>query len=397
MGKRGPKGRIVSCRICGTTENITKWSYYCKMCGNKPVKINCAFCGKEVCITFRQLKRKRYCSELCQKKALYSITKEIKQTITGFCSECGKPSNTNKYCSKSCMIESFKKKFRKRPDKYQPCPICGKETTTTKTYCSDACRKIVETNNHKLLTQKLAKVCPVCRRTYFSDNKYCSLSCQLYNSVYGYVATICLSCGKPFAYKPHAARNRTRSYCSRRCAIASGIGRYSEVETITANTLKELKIGFEHDYSIHPFFVDFFIAPNLVLECDPVICRGIYHNHCEHTKEREEKREAYLTSMGYIVIHLDEDTIRNNIYETLIKLKQTYNISENSKTDNLPAKLNVRQAAKVLNIKRQRLLVLCQSGKIKGAYKLNTAYGKPWIIPRESILELKQARQNSIF
>lgn len=66
-----------------------------------------------------------------------------------------------------------------------------------------------------------------------------------------------------------------------------------------------LGIHPQYNFLIYPYWIDFFITPNICIECD-----GSYWHQ---SKEKELKRDNFLKSKGFKVIHFSEEQIRNNI------------------------------------------------------------------------------------
>lgn len=92
----------------------------------------------------------------------------------------------------------------------------------------------------------------------------------------------------------------------------SKMHRYRErtsIEVIVASLLTSLGVEYEEQKRIGRYSVDFYIpGKNLVIECD-----GSYW-HSERkpgAKEKDARKDAYLTSCGYSILRLPEVEIKN--------------------------------------------------------------------------------------
>lgn len=73
---------------------------------------------------------------------------------------------------------------------------------------------------------------------------------------------------------------------------------FTDIEKIIADELTRNNIGYFHNHKIGPFYVDFLIFSNVVLECD-----GFWHDFKKRQK-RDKRRDQYLIKKGYSVYHL---------------------------------------------------------------------------------------------
>jgi len=85
------------------------------------------------------------------------------------------------------------------------------------------------------------------------------------------------------------------------------------------------KLGFQHNYSIGKYRVDFFVKDlNLILECNN------YDNHSSYDPLAEAKREKFITK-NYILVRfhhkIDWKTLVNGILRTKVgQVTTLYNI-----------------------------------------------------------------------
>jgi len=88
------------------------------------------------------------------------------------------------------------------------------------------------------------------------------------------------------------------------------------IEKIMAENLKKNNIDYEEQKRILRYYADFFIKPNIVVECDG----EAWHN--EKTKEYDEKRQKRIESCGYRVIRFKGKEINKNIDSCILKIKK---------------------------------------------------------------------------
>lgn len=180
----------VTCDRCGETYNTYDFHYEkkehhcCAKCRNylrqkelrkdlHMYKHKCTLCGKEYESTRKNIKY-GYCSDECRKKAF---------TIT--CKTCGKKFISKrpeaKYCCKDCFYKSgdFERfrnghKGKEVKDTYTgTCSMCGKPTKENKTFCSVKCY------NEYRKAHKNIRYCIECGKPITNTNKrFCSMECQ---------------------------------------------------------------------------------------------------------------------------------------------------------------------------------------------------------------------------
>jgi len=117
---------------------------------------------------------------------------------------------------------------------------------------------------------------------------------------------ICEYCGKEFIGWERN-RNRTR-FCSRQClgswTILHMKKKLTSLEKIVQKILRNLNLEFEIQKGIKPFIVDFFIKPNFIIEADG--------NYWHRDEKKDKRRDTKLKSLGYRVLHLREDLIKQD-------------------------------------------------------------------------------------
>ena len=261
--------------------------------------------------------------------------------IITHCNQCSteinNPTATKKYCD-LCREQRQKENGQRCADQfrldhnYLTCTNCearyyhdNKKVGTRKRnfkkhFCSELCQ--LEYN-----AKVKIKICPVCgnpfNRGYYEPQKYCSQECK--ETTFKRNQTlICKWCLEPFPYEAG------RKYCSPQCFRLDNTATnmnwpyrmknniYSKIEAIVAKHLTESGITFEHNFYIQPFFADFLLPNNIIIECDAIVCNNFFHNHCDHTIERDHKKDKTFSDLGYTVIRLKEDDILNNSYKNYI-------------------------------------------------------------------------------
>lgn len=113
-------------------------------------KAKCAFCGRKFLREIRRINEvkkfgwKQYCSLRCQ-----SLAKNQQKTFQCTNPACNKtfqkqpheilPSRIC-FCSRSCAATVNNAKFPKRRPKIRTCPLCGKQFSNQRKYCSEKCK-----------------------------------------------------------------------------------------------------------------------------------------------------------------------------------------------------------------------------------------------------------------
>jgi very-short-patch-repair endonuclease len=123
-----------------------------------------------------------------------------------------------------------------------------------------------------------------------------------------HVRTNCETCGKEFEifrYEISIAR-----FCSRSCLgkwnILYNIKRQrpTSLEKEVKRMMESLDLEFEMEKRIKPFIVDFFVKPNFIIEADG--------NYWHRDEKKDKRRDIKLKSLGYRVLHLPEDLIKQD-------------------------------------------------------------------------------------
>jgi very-short-patch-repair endonuclease len=90
--------------------------------------------------------------------------------------------------------------------------------------------------------------------------------------------------------------------------LANNKAKMSYPERLAYCYFEDNNMEFKHSFSIRPYFVDFLLSDNLIIEID-----GEYFHQ---NKEYENKRDNYLKSKGYTILRFPADNIisRLNLY-----------------------------------------------------------------------------------
>ena len=174
------------------------------------------------------------------------------------------------------------------------------------------------------------KQCIVCRR-FLPKNPhqiYCSKKCAdigktkvkgKEHHLYNQKEIKCDNCGKTIYACPASIKMYKHHFCSRRCLGVYTMSHQtnpSSIEKKLANYLIENKISFICQFKYKLGIADFFIKPNLIIECD-----GIYWHNLPEVKARDKRQTLYLEKEGYTVLHLWEEEINNNIDSCFKKIE----------------------------------------------------------------------------
>lgn len=224
-----------------------------------------------------------------------------------------------KYCSRDC--------YHKATIKYSPkeCPICKKQFLAheKRTFCSRECW-------HKHLeSRRITKVCLSCGNKFevppiFKSRRYCNKVCRLAKTQYA----TCERCGKRFRFSGHKRRHCSeicrrppiisscptcgktfrktptspRQYCSRHCYHT--FRGENRLEKRFRKTLEQLNIPFRQEVPFGRFYCVDFTVDNqkLAIEVD-----GDYW----HDKNKDEKKDAFLRSLGWHVIRFKQSELDN--------------------------------------------------------------------------------------
>lgn len=321
----------------------------------KRVKKICPTCGKEFEILKSRLKwGGTFCSQECQRN-------RKKNKITKRCVVCGKFYQIWPYeifirvptCSKKCTKFYLRQKYKKKVI----CPVCKKMFWTSKKnplkHCSMECRnkfyigKNMTGNFH---------VCSTCGKKFYvtksrlkrKEGIYCSRECRdnapnksIEQRIRegGLVELECAWCGKKFI-RSRCFKDIQR-YCSSECARKSK--NETAIETKTRKALEKFTVYFEQEKTIKKadgkgcYFIDFFLPPNIIIECDG----KFWHNPemFPSTYKKNVFKRRYLRKRGYKIYILKEIEINEDVNK-LVKniLKENPNIEINNKTKKLKTK-----------------------------------------------------------
>lgn len=278
---------LVSSIICGRCKTTISYSsetngvkrYSCKCLLKFRVLLNCEHCKKPFLNLPYLIRKTNYCSLEC-----YWIgTKRKKLKI---CKECGKEfliksylikQGFGFYCSKSCWFSVFKKQR-----KIIKCKECQKERSVYKS-------------------------------VYAKHPKFCSKKCSD-NSKIDNIFRICRMCTKNFKLTTSALNRGRGSFCTWECY--KKFKGETSIERLVRLHLQRLKEPFQQEVRIGKFRADFYVPRrNLVIECD-----GKYWHGDIKIKERDKRKDNFLSQQGYLIVRLPEDEIRQQDWNSLESL-----------------------------------------------------------------------------
>jgi len=88
----------------------------------------------------------------------------------------------------------------------------------------------------------------------------------------------------------------------------------TDIEIAVAAVLDVLSIPYEFEFPLDRFVVDFYIPSlNTVVEAD-----GEYWHHSPETQAKDQERDARLTHLGYRVVRLSEQAIKEDALKAVI-------------------------------------------------------------------------------
>lgn len=128
-----------------------------------------------------------------------------------------------------------------------------------------------------------------------------------------YVEKICKNCHQKFQL-PRWELNKGRgSFCSRECYIE--FKGETSIEKKIRLTLTKSGVSFSQEVKIGIYRADFLIQEkNTVIECD-----GDYWHKIPGAIEKDQRKDKYLSHLGYKVIRIAESHIRQLSSGQLIK------------------------------------------------------------------------------
>lgn len=173
-------------------------------------------------------------------------------------------------------------------------------------YCSRRCY-------HNRIRNLIKKECAICKTIFyvtpaFDNLKCCSIKCRKENKS---ISDFCLNCHKPIRRRFSAIKKNIGQFCGMGCSR-----KYrgeTSIEKIVRLKLQDLKVEFiQEKYIGKRYIADFFINPNLIIECD-----GKYW----HNIKRDNKKNEYIFSQGLSLLRLKEQEIHQ---ETELSSKILY-------------------------------------------------------------------------
>ncbi|MFH1500510.1 MAG: DUF559 domain-containing protein [archaeon] len=300
----------------------------------KRVKQICPTCKKEFFILESRLKwGGTFCSRKCHMNRKNNVLKKQ-------CTICSKNYNIWPYQEKikapTCSSECTRIYIRNKYNKKVKCPKCQKWFWTSKKnpakYCSIECR------NKSYIGKNLRgsyKICPTCENDFYVEQAklvrgegiFCSRICRdnFPNKTVeerikggGLVKLKCAWCNKEFIRARYF--KEIQQYCSQECSKKSK--NETLIESKIRDLLEKYNIYFEQEKPIknasgkRNYFVDFFIPPNIIIECNG----DFWHNPklFPRSCNKDKIKIKYLKKKGYNVFVFNETQINNNS-EGLIK------------------------------------------------------------------------------
>lgn len=221
-------------------------------------------------------------------------------THSGFivCAHCkrirhlplGRVKRGEKFCSMKC-----RSLHAKRVQK--TCKVCHKPFIVKATLqdrfncCSLAC--------HKKIREHRTLICERCGKFFISAEnrwipRFCSEKCRRPP-----VTVHCRTCSRLFRRRPNESK---RAFCSFACYRR--FRGETSIERIVREGLTSLGITFIQELALGRYSIDFALPQNrIAVEVD-----GAYWHR---NQERDRRKEAFLTLLGWKIIRIDEAEIRS--------------------------------------------------------------------------------------
>lgn len=252
-----------------------------------------------------------------------------------------------KYCSPSCAEKASADRNRalRIPRVKKNCLTCGSEFETypkhikTAKYCSKPCADMGSAKIRKIwnkgIRAGITLTCEICGKKYYvsparkDKSKYCSKGCDaiarsrvtgVNHHLYTSVEVPCANCGEITVKKLASIRNYHLQFCSRRCVGAyckSHQSGRSGIELIMRDQLRAASIEFIEQYGHKHGVADFFVAPNLIIECD-----GEYWHRLPEAIERDKRKDAALKSEGFNILRFWENEIHAHPTECVNEIRR---------------------------------------------------------------------------
>lgn len=373
------------------------------------VKI-CKNCQQEFITKYSQ---QRYCTDIACSKERAIKRASRNRNIYKNCRLCGFTFNspTTKTLCDTCYQGRLQYagdfgRARRAKHYFFICTNCGIEfhkyapgkikKSRKNRFCSETCHLEFQLKNRREI------ICATCGKSFnyleSKSPKYCSKQCRINRPIKPYKTSLCEWCKEPYRYQ------KGHKYCSPECFRLANAAInmnwphrmknniYSQIEAIVARSLVEAGIAFEHNFYIPPFFADFLLPGKIVIECDAIVCHNGFHNHCEHTLERDYRKDKVFLDFGYTVIRLKENDIFQDAPLLIQQIINKHDLTPDRLLDtDLGDYYMTKQASKELRVSEDIIRRWCKTGALKGATR-QPSLGKAWLIPIEEVKRLKIER-----
>ncbi len=223
------------------------------------------------------------------------------------------------------------------------CAVCHRSycippsRLATSKYCSNACQIVARKGRrpHNIGNRGGEnRACQICGQTYYAsparikhDSKYCSRTCFAESKrrltgpehpLYRKQDVACFNCGKAIKRIPALLALYQHPFCSRRC-----VGIYSKahqpnpsmIESIVADELSRRNIPFIPQFRYELGVADFFVSPNIIIECD-----GDYWHRLDSVRERDARKDEYFSEHGFKLFRFREREIRADVIACVARL-----------------------------------------------------------------------------
>lgn len=143
------------------------------------------------------------------------------------------------------------------------------------------------------------------RSVYKKNPKFCTKKCAD-DFKRNYVERTCKQCERVFEIPLWEVNNGKGTFCTRECFIE--YNGETSIEEKVRLALEKLGIKYQQEVKIGAYRADFLLPESkIVIECD-----GEYWHRSLKARERDKRKDEFLTENGYQIIRLSEEQIRSD-------------------------------------------------------------------------------------
>lgn len=343
-----------NCKTCGiefeVVPALVNRKHYCsKECLRKKPKEHvhkiCKICQKEFQVSKCREKSAKYCSVQCRNIGRRTIKDE--NAVNGKrykhfkkeCENCGKEYgvyeyqlNISRFCSRKCQGQTKSRIASAKSLPVKECANCKKlfsityGDTNSRKFCSQRCSSVYlgknkRGRNNSRYVEKIKTKCDTCGKEthkplrHFKSHKkaYCSRKCANEGMKVDPIKKECPICNNDFFVIPSGKK---QIYCSVICRTKANVKSTSSIEYLIKAKLEERNYFPIHQYEEGYYLIDLaFPDQKVAIECD-----GDYWHSFLKAKQRDKRKNTYLSNRGWQIVRLKECDIRANADECVARV-----------------------------------------------------------------------------